>query len=69
MGGDSLGDGASDGLGRVDESLLGGHSLLDVATEKSLYNGVDSAQENASLTVDIRLKNNKGKGNVRPDSP
>ena len=55
LGGDSLGDGSGDALWWVDESLLGGHSLLDVATEESLHNGVDSSEQDASLTVDIGL--------------
>ena len=43
LSGDSLCDRTGDALGGVDESLLGGHTLFDISTEKALYDGVDSS--------------------------
>ena len=43
LSGDGLCDRTGDALGGVDESLLGGHALLDVSTEKALNDGVNSS--------------------------
>ena len=56
LGRDGLGDRTGDGLRGVDESFLTRHALLDVSAEKSLHDGVDGTEKDATLTVDIRLK-------------
>jgi hypothetical protein len=56
LGGDGLGDGASDGLGGVDESLLTGHALLHVSAEETLHDGVDGTEKDATLAIDIGLQ-------------
>lgn len=56
LGGDGLCDGAGDGLGGVDESLLTGHALLNESAEEALHDGVDSAEKDATLAIDIGLQ-------------
>mmetsp|Transcript_35731 Transcript_35731/g.79489 ORF Transcript_35731/g.79489 Transcript_35731/m.79489 type:complete len:676 (+) Transcript_35731:58-2085(+) len=74
LGGDGLGDGASDALHALLEGLLVAHALAGVAAEQGLHHAVHGTQQNAALAVDVRLVlrlqgGGEGEGSAHTNGP